>query len=360
MKRLKFWLSAVILCGFASGAWAEPYFTAMKGVNCNACHVNQDGGYLRNDFGRNYGNSQETFDWEGISDAVNTVKHDTPSWVNVGVDAHMSFTANFNPNSSTNSNYLGSGYDKRAFSIQAHANEYVSAVVDYPAGGSPDMEIYGLVSNLPQGAYVKIGQFLLPYGLTLADDASLIRQNLGFWFAGPDPNAVEVGIYPGPFFINTALAQGDNNEKEISTKGGFNFTDFTLAGSLYAGNLDEINNPDRKVLYNVYGWGRIKPFVILGEFDEGDSGSGISYNRVHAAHVSAEADLGGSIYLRGVTEWATSSTSGFTDTFRHVVSLRCYPVRNFKLQLDLFRVASNKGPLVGDYDGITLDSYVFY
>lgn len=80
-----------------SNLWAEPYLAAWQGVNCNACHMNETGGYIRNDYGRNYGNDLKTFDWQGIADAAQAFTHKTPTWVSAGVDLHESFGAFFTP-----------------------------------------------------------------------------------------------------------------------------------------------------------------------------------------------------------------------------------------------------------------------
>src|SRR5579859_2911684 len=93
----------------ATKSWAEPYLAAWKGVNCNACHVNQTGGWLRNDFGKNYGNTPQTFDWQGISEAAQKFQHNTPSWLAVGVDLHEAYTAHFNNNSALNLNNFNQG-----------------------------------------------------------------------------------------------------------------------------------------------------------------------------------------------------------------------------------------------------------
>src|SRR5579862_8343308 len=86
---------AVLFLG-AVNAWAEPYLAAWKGVNCNACHVNQTGGYLRNDFGKNYGNSLQTFDWQGISEEAQKIQHNTPSFIAMGIDIHQGYQTTWN------------------------------------------------------------------------------------------------------------------------------------------------------------------------------------------------------------------------------------------------------------------------
>src|SRR6185369_8060232 len=102
MKNAAWVFLSLLTFGAAASLQAEPYFAALKGVNCNACHVNQTGGWIRNDFGKTFGNGLETFDWKGISEAAQAIKHNTPSWVSVGLDLEEGYQATFNSNSALN------------------------------------------------------------------------------------------------------------------------------------------------------------------------------------------------------------------------------------------------------------------
>src|SRR5579859_1182418 len=335
----------------ATKSWAEPYLAAWKGVNCNSCHVNQTGGWIRNDFGKNYGNSLETFQWEEISEAADTLKHNTPSWISFGLDMHESYTATFNPNPNSNqSSFYQSPFTqyipgREAFSLQARANEIVSGVFTYRLDEQAVKEAYGLVTALSGAAYLKLGKFMMPYGLTLADDNSLVREALlpagsSFSFDYVPNDGIEAGAYPDPFFLNAAIANGTSNiplttpvgynEKFISAKGGFCISQITLGGSVYGENLDL---DTRRLRYGTYGWGRIGPVVILGEYDKGYDGL-VKFpdatlpgpvtlqNNYEAYHVSAEFDLGNSVYLRLTNEWLNDSMGQDTsDGYRTVVSV---------------------------------------
>ena len=397
-NRLISWILAVISLG-ASSAWAEPYLAAWKGVNCNACHLNQTGGWGRNDFGKNYGNSLETFDWQGLSDAAQVIKHNTPSFVVTGIDVHEAYRATFNQNSALDQNGFYPSNPNfpvgASFSFCAKANEAVSGVFTYKLDQNVIKEAYGLISGLPEGLYFKLGRFTTPYGLELADNNSLVRGALheSFSFDNPTPDGVEAGIYPGNFFLNAALVNGDMSqqtdisgavthslsEKIISAKGGVNFPEFTLGGSVYGENLDLAT---KRVRYGAFGFGRIGPVVLLGEFDSGYdlqtmvfdttlfTFSDLGQNNYTAYHVSLEADLGRSVYLRGTSEYIDHSVkspflSNVLSGFRHVLSLRCYPVRNTKFQLDVARMDPTVGsPYEVAFGGpnysLTADAFFFY
>jgi hypothetical protein len=107
--------------------------------------------------------------------------------------------------------------------------------------------------------------------------------------------------------------------------------------------------------------------VVLAEADWGYDGEGsglpgpvVSQTNYQAYHASAEFDLGNDVYLRLVNEWLNDSRhlDGY-DGFRDMISLRCYPVRNLKTQIDLVRldpVATVNNP---DYS-VVADAFVFY
>jgi hypothetical protein len=388
MRKILFWAVLVVLFLGTSGGWAEPYLAAWKGVNCNACHVNQTGGWLRTDFGKNYGNSLQTFDWQGISEAAQKIQHATPSWIAIGMDIHEGYNTtqnyhNFPPTANTSSFTSGAGpVSRQDFSIQVKANEVVSGVFTYRLDESYTREAYGLISNLPEGGYIKFGTFMMPYGLTLTDDNSLVRSPLGFSFDISQPGGLEVGMYPDPGFLNIALTNGDvgpvttlagnvvTNEKILSAKGGVSFSQFTLGGSLLVANLDEpggtnttIASSAQTILYGAFGWGRVGPVILLAEYDQGHDESvqnGIQQDNLMAYHVSAEVDLGNDVYLRLVDEkFEDSLQESSSDEVRQVASIRCYPMRNLKTQIDLQREQPTAVTNQPSYS-LLADAYVFY
>jgi hypothetical protein len=352
--------------------------------------MNETGGYIRNDFGRNYGNDLKTFDWQGIADAAQAFTHKAPSWVAAGVDFHESFGALFVPSvpvsSSFNSNSPFVPLGRQSFSIAIKANEVISGVFTYRLDINTTQEVFALISNLPNDAYFKLGKFTVPYGLELADDNSLIRSDLVsggiLTFNNPVMGGAEFGIYPGDLFLNTDVFNDSANQGVIdfSAKGGINLREFTLGGTIYGQNLANASNESNisKIRYGAYGWTKLGPVVVLGELDLGHDnnfsaplnapgvvpGTFIDQNNYTAYHVSAEVDLGMNMYLRLVNEYLFDSSQIATfDGFRDMVSFRCYPVRNLKCQLDVQRMDPTVGSLnynSGPYYAAVFDTYIFY
>jgi len=382
-------LTLLLMSTGISNLWAEPYLAAWQGVNCNACHMNETGGYMRNDFGRNYGNDLKTFDWQGIADVAQSFTHKVPAWVSAGVDFHESFgtiltpgvpgvPTSFNPNSP----FVPLG--RQSFSITVKANEVISGVFTYRLDLNTTQEVFALISNLPADAYFKLGKFMVPYGLELADDNSLIRSDLVsggvLTFNNPVMGGIEFGIYPGELFLNADVFNDSANptEKDFAVKGGINLKQITLGGTIYGQNIDNTANTVGKIRYGAYGWGKLGPVVLLGEFDLGHDdnflapanapglapGTFINQNNYTAYHASAEIDLGRDMYLRFTNEYLFDSSQIATfDGFRDVVTFRFYPVRNLKCQLDVQRMDPTVGSLnyaSGPYYAAIFDTYIFY
>ena len=395
---MKSWIGILTLLLMSMGIsnlWAEPYLAAWKGVNCNACHMNETGGYIRNDFGRNYGNDLKTFDWQGIADVAQAFTHKTPTWVSAGVDLHESFGAFFTPGVSspqfnpTNINSPLGTLGRQSFSIAIKANEVISGVFTYRLDISSSQEVYALISGLPEDSYIKLGKFVTPYGLELADDDSLIRNDLisggSFSFnSSSNTEGAEFGIYPDDLFLNAAAFKDSANQGELdfSAKGGINLRKLTLGGTIYGQNLAYASSTTNisKIRYGAYGWTNLGPVVVLGEFDLGHDnnlgfappliapgllpGTFINQNNYTAYHLSVEIDLGMDMYLRLVNEYLFDSSQIATfDGFRDMISFRFYPVRNLKCQLDVQRMDPTVGSLnyaSGPYYAAIFDSYMFY
>ena len=350
----------------ASAAVAEPYLAAWKGVNCNACHVDQTGGWIRNDFGKNYGNGLQTFDWQGLT-KPQPLNHQTPAYVAVGLDLHVDyfynglFTTEYASLSPPTLLPVVSSIQtgRESFSIYAHSNEAISGVVDYRVDNAAKSQMYGLITQLPADGYLKIGAFNPAYGLGLSDDDSLVRGPMGFTY-DTILNGLEAGFYPDNFFVNAGVFNDPLStlEKVESVKGGFHFSDFTIGGSFYGKDLDTSAYSTR---YGAFGWIRLDPFVLLAEADQVTDGGGTQ--DLEAYHASLEADLGNDVFLRLASEYLDHRVKNGTEGFRHLVSLRCYPVRNLKVQADLARMdyTSSASPNEGNPGySILLDTYFFY
>ena len=358
---LKYKFSAfagILLLWTVSNVWSEPYFAARKGVSCNACHANETGGYARNDFGRNFGDGLQTFDWEGISNDAETPKQFPSRRLAIGGDLHLGYMVNDTIQAST----FDQG--RQLFYLMAYLNEAVKGVVCYSPSGAK--EIYGLVSNLPAGGYVKIGTFHVPYGLMIPDDNSYIRSGLGFTFTRVE-NGIEAGIYPDPVFLkaavfngNGASALGIDQQKAFSGWGGFDLTDFTLGASGYYQTPSSTQQTGYQLRYGGFGWARIWRIVFLGEYDRGYSAmdyAGVNVDRSIAIHGSAEIDCGNSFFVRLQREFLNPSLAAGDESYRDVAGVRFFPVQNLQVSLDCQVIEPQVGSVTA---GFIADTHFFF
>lgn len=357
MKNL--FAATFLLClGAASFAQSEPYFAARRGVSCNACHANETGGFTRNDFGRTYGEGLQTFDWQGISSDASAAKNFPSRRLAISGDLHLGYLLNDSSHTSTFD--LGRQY----FYLVAYLNEAVKGVVSYTPAGA--REVYGMVSGLPEGAYIKLGTFHIPYGLMIPDDASYIRQGLGFTFARTE-NGVEAGIYPDPVFFKVAVFNGNgatgvglDQQKAFSGWGGLGLDGFTLGGSCYYRTPSSSQGQGYQLRFGGFGWVRLWRIVLLGEYDRGYDSldlSGNNVDRTIAMHGSAEIDLGSSVFLRFQREYLNPSLAAGDESTRSVGGIRFFPVQNFQVSMDYQLIE----PLAGGSTGsLVIDTHVFF
>ncbi|HEY5039120.1 MAG TPA: hypothetical protein VIJ93_08630 [bacterium] len=348
------WLGIVLLFSMGLPAQAEPYFSAWKGVNCNACHMNETGGFARNDFGKSYGSGLQTFDWEGIGDVLNSVKKITSNRLSLSGDIYFNYTRQ---DKATPQDSINNG--RQEVYLACYLNKDVTGVYTLSAGAK---EFYGLVSGLPADGYLKFGAFQLAYGLMLADNQSFIRSPLGFSFDRVD-TGVETGFYPDPFFAKVAVYEGNSTDegKIVSTWGGFDFKDFTIGGSFYDQSSSSKGDTQR---VGAFGWGKIWRFAFLGEYDRGyqQDPATLQWDRMIAIHGSMEVDFGNSIYLRLTREFLNPTYAPGDEKARSVVGVSFYPIQYLQVtaQYELIEPAAGVVNGVPTQGTLTVDAHEFF
>jgi len=348
---LLLWIPVVFGSGWlAPAAHCEPYFSAWKGVSCAACHVNQTGGYARNEFGKSYGEGLTTFDWEGIGEILRPPVKSGARRVVLSGDLHLLYDQDLNDPSIS---HFTNGRQELYFAC--YLNNAVAGVYTYRSSGS--REIYGLISGLPSNAYLKFGLFQLPYGLMLADDQSFIRTPLGFSFERAD-TGVEVGITPDPCFVKVAVFNNYDNPSDsgkiLSAYAGLTRPAFTLGGSVY--NETSVSGSTQR--FGVFGWGKVWRLVALGEYDLGFKPDSLDpADRTLAAHASVEADLGASVYLRLTREFLNPTYAVGDEMSRSAIGLHFFPVQNTQVLVQLQLIEPVTG---GSQAALTLDAHEFF
>lgn len=207
------WVLTSVGPGAATPARAEPAFAVRTGYSCGQCHVNRMGGGMRTPFGSVY--TQTTLPARLLrwKDRGYFLPADPEARFAFGGDVRAGFYR------------VGSAdaVDTASFELPA-ANLYgqlrfiperFSLYLDQRvgSGASSTRELFALLS-FPKGrGYVKVGRFLPPYGWALPDDASFVREPLGFAFSASDVG-IEVGFEPGAWSAQLALINGNGGARD--------------------------------------------------------------------------------------------------------------------------------------------------
>ena len=250
-------------------------------MDCRACHVNPDGGGMRNEHGIQFGFENLPLQWaskgrkdqheehggHGTDEAEEEQKGMTlsPSF-SLGGDLRFVYLHAQNESSSA--------YKDSFFPMQMdiymlfHPDPRLSLF--YQDGISGNRETFGLMRFFDD-AHLKFGKFLPPFGLKLDDHTSFIRDKLGFGntFGQESDVGVEVGFADSFWFGNMALFNGTGvapdhtPSKAVSATGGIKTPKAWLAGSIYS-NRQEGSLREYVGFYTAY---RIKRLALLGEWD---------------------------------------------------------------------------------------------
>ena len=201
---------------------ALPRFAVQEGVSCNVCHVDPNGGSLRNDYGITVASlelskSQGNNRIESYSGIIN-------EYLRVGGDIRL-LNYNTNDDGQLQSALFPMQADIAAF-LNVNENVGVFAVQDLLRGQN---EMWLLWTGFPLNGYVKAGKDLPAYGLNVDDHTSFIRggnvRKKGLQYEGlvfspylSSPGLVEFGLNIGNFNFSQSIA---NQFINGSSGGGF-------------------------------------------------------------------------------------------------------------------------------------------
>lgn len=279
-----------------SQIWALPQFALRERYMCSKCHVNPDGGGLRNDYGTDY-YSQEILPmdhWGKFgSDEFTTQLN---QFIRYGTDVRMQYYYYDDGNSVNQSAfpmqtdiYLNvSPSDRLLFYLESSLLQTSAA-----------SEIWAQMDVLPLDGYIRVGQFQPAYGLRLDDHTAFIRGgNIGGltlsnaatggithqglqWGPGASTIGTEIGLKPQNSIMTVSLGKSRQNPD-------YSFT-FNAAHVFYISDMNLLLGisgfhgnyyPDLSVYsyaggYGGLNWGKLS---ILGEIDvtRGYSGPGVT------------------------------------------------------------------------------------
>lgn len=253
-------------------------------------------------------------------------------------------------------------------------------------------EVYAMLHNEAQTAYVRAGYFTLPYGLQFPDHTSFIKEGrveagrsgfndvgtgAGLFSVRYADSGVEAGFSGRPWFLNFAVTGGavdqdvrsgpqaqTGTKKALTRRAGFITKNVSLGVSNYTNDNENI---DRRILrYGVFGWLRAGPIAFLFEHDEGEeeqftvSGStqmAASYAELVYAYRTAEKKW--PVYVKLRYERLDQNRSLDDDTLQRVVGGFRFSPAPFVAIESLYR-KNFEEPVEIDNDDMMVMTHVFF
>ena len=254
----------LILCVFKlSTVEAEPYLAVHTKQTCAACHVNPNGGGMRTDFGRVYGNTSFSARQGSLLDP------------NLGrVNSYLSLGGNFRFLSQSQetpaSQDKTSGFETQSGQVYlqlSHSELGIELYLDQKVmpDESETRELF-LIKRLQGGDYIKAGKMIPQLGLRLEDDTALIRQSSGFNFNNNDLG-IEYGVnWKGGLHsvsINTGSSDTSNPDGKYRTilRSEFYIDNWRLGGALSANP----GNGSKSSSVSLFGGYQLGDWVFLAD-----------------------------------------------------------------------------------------------
>lgn len=337
-------LSCLLLVA-VSPVFAQPYYAAMKGISCAACHINPSGGGARKSR-------------EGSPTFINNA-------IAIGADLRGSYS---------NRNYPLTDYaftvGKQRFYIQAEPAE--DLVFSYANESGATAEAYGMIQK-PEwlNAYARFGRFFLPYGLQISDpdDVAFIKttpfapKNAGFTLQpGVSDAGVEVGIAPRKdYFFNMSVTNGLNktgsgSARAVSGRGGVIFSNASIGVSGFQNAVPSVSGQD-EVRYGSFGWVRFGKLVALAEAGQGYTRESSTQTRKNVNAVYAEVDYKfgarddymNALMLKGKFDYSKADVSATSsdEKYRYTIGLEWFIKNHFSVE-GLYRFLREKPEVDND------------
>ena len=242
---------------------AEPYLSIHTKQACAACHVNPNGGGMRTDYGRVYGNTSFSARQGSLLDP------------NIGrINSYLSVGGNFRFLSQSQETPVSedktSGFETQSGQVYLQLNHSELGLEFYlDQKVIPDdtetRELF-LIKRLQEGDYIKVGKMIPQLGLRLEDDGALIRQSSGFNFNNNDLG-IEYGFnWKGGLHtiaVNTGSSDTSNPDGKYRTilRSEFYLDNWRLGGALSANPGNDSNS----FAYSLFAGYKLGNWVFLAD-----------------------------------------------------------------------------------------------
>ncbi|HKQ18352.1 MAG TPA: hypothetical protein VJW75_01265 [Candidatus Eisenbacteria bacterium] len=337
-------LAALAFSLVAAPADALPLYASREGATCATCHVDPNGGGMRNDFGFVYLKNRHALEAEERFAKV-TVDPRLNEWIAVGLDTRILYVAshsNGGPTLTSSTFFPMQGQVNVAVTPHEHLTLVASHGITVDDPGFPTgyvaRELYGMLEGLPGRTYARVGRFRLPFGLRQDDHTSYVR-SLAFlpYDSQKDDAGIEVGAIGSRWFGQVSFTNGttpfDERAQTIAAKVGRAVSAFQAGLSgfhRYAEDLDVKH--DRWALYGSATKG---PFTALGEYARGtdDFPVGVATN-LEAFFAEADYRALRGLNVRGKFDWVNPDrAAGALIERRYTLEMDLNPVPFTEIKL---------------------------
>ena len=188
----------------STDSFSYPRFAAYTGDKCMDCHVDPTGGTMRNSGGTGFAKANLNMDmFKKIAGKTQFSPKITDA-ITAGGDVRIAQVDNEVEGSSNFNSFLAMQGDLYVNAeLNKILNVFVTSGIDIP-GIDAQYEVYGMISNLPENTYFKVGLYKPDYGLKIVEHRAYQRKYL--WNAPYNTNTgFELGISPEWFSMNVGL-----------------------------------------------------------------------------------------------------------------------------------------------------------
>jgi hypothetical protein len=301
-----------------------PLYAARTGLMCQSCHMDPNGGGIRNEFGFAFAKNRHmltpedsTSRWSTL-DVTNRVGETMPLYF--GVNQRFMLLANQH-RSADQPERLGFFNMESEIHLAFQPHDMLTLVYTTdgfatgPSNTVRSKEAYGMIHGLPGDGYLRAGRFRTPFGLRMDDHTVATRNGFGDFGTGGsflpyDPRnpdmGIEVGADKSNWFGRAAFTDGASSiftnsaHAEAKTgKVGYNHPRFQAAASIYDDFLKSGTTPQtRFTRWGLYGLTHYQSFALIGEFA---AGSDKAYDYTNPDPVTTETKLAAWF---GEVDWA--------------------------------------------------------
>jgi hypothetical protein len=266
MKKLCIVSLTMIL--FCSGSgFSLPRFAIRTNEKCQNCHIDPNGGGMRNYYGSTlYARKSLSADFWSDDSSFDNFTTQLSEYVNFGSDLQTLYYYRQLGNSSSFFQMKGDIY----LTTKLTKNLFVYLDKGLYSG----FEIFGYMNILPANGYVKIGRFTPAFGTKTDDHTTFIRAKTDFINGRREDTGIEVGISPKNFTWNIGVYNGSTRNdysdgkirlltSRIDAKFQIEDIKLLIGGSAWLNNLAG----GKFTMFGGFGGVSYKNLVLNGEID---------------------------------------------------------------------------------------------